>query len=118
MLEAMKPFVNTFMESQGLDTIQWAARPGDLSEGENDGEEEANVKRNDKSEVADDEVLEGDEMTSHVKGMEDVFTPAQDVDLGEQSTPIHQLRTKKTSPKGRNILRIDETNLDDGTSNS
>ncbi|KAH1097616.1 hypothetical protein J1N35_014537, partial [Gossypium stocksii] len=44
--------------------------------GKNDGEEEANVKMNDKGEAADDEASEGDEATSHANVVDDVFIPA------------------------------------------
>ncbi|PPD93983.1 hypothetical protein GOBAR_DD08997 [Gossypium barbadense] len=102
MLEAIKPFGNTFMVRIGKD--------------------EATTKRNEEGEVADDEASKYREVTPQDETMEDVATSthpvSEDVDPREQSLPLQQKRGKKNVPKGRNIPRVDETDSGDDTSNS
>ncbi|KAK5845773.1 hypothetical protein PVK06_001995 [Gossypium arboreum] len=90
----------------------------DSYEGKDNDEDETSVKGSKKGGAVDDEALEGDEATSYAEATEDVFTPAQGVDLGKQSTTIHRLCTNKIALKRRNISRVDKINSEDGTPNA
>ncbi|KAK5838847.1 hypothetical protein PVK06_007590 [Gossypium arboreum] len=102
--------------------IQWLARLSDSSEGKDEEEEETNTKGNGEGEATDDEESKGDDATSHAEATEDIVTHThpmiKDVEPEKQSMPIHRTCSKKTTPKGRNILKFKEIDSEDDTSNA
>ncbi|PPD99053.1 hypothetical protein GOBAR_DD03910 [Gossypium barbadense] len=91
IIDAMKPFVDMFMASQGAEAIQWPDRLSDSSEDDED-EEETNVEGSDKGEAADDKVIEDDTATSYAYITDDVFNPRrltiEGIVIREKITPI------------------------------